>query len=394
MSKLVQEKVSQAIRLMNEMGIDAWLTFVRETMAGGDPVLPLIFGHELTWHSALLLFNNGERIAIVGRFESETAKGTGAYTEVIPYDHSIRPDLLRALDRTKPAKIAINYSVDDVLSDGLTHGMFMLLREYLDDTPYKDNLISAQGLISALRGRKTPTEIERIQGAIEATESIFDHTFDYAKIGVTEKDINNYMHARIADLHLDAAWEYDDCPIVNCGPDSPVGHVGPTDLKLEGGHILHIDFGVKKNDYCSDIQRVAYCLRPGEKSAPAEVRRGFDTIVSAIQASMVAMKPGIPGKDVDAIARKIVIQAGYPEFMHATGHHLGRLAHDGAGVIGPLWERYGDTPNYLLEEGHVYTVEPSLYVEGYGIIGIEEDVLVTHDHTEYLSIPQTEIILI
>jgi Xaa-Pro aminopeptidase len=394
MSRLVQEKVSQAIRIMNEMGIDAWLTFVRETLAGGDPVLPLIFGHDLTWHSALLLLKNGERIAIVGRYETETAKGTGAYSEVIPYDLSIRPELLRVLNHHKPTSIAINYSVDDVLADGLTHGMYLVLREYLDGTPYSNQLISAQELISTLRGKKTPAEVKRLQSAIAVTESIFRETFDYAKIEISEKEISDFMHTRVADLGLNTAWEYNDCPIVNCGPDSPMGHVGPTDLKLQGGHILHIDFGVKKDDYCSDIQRVAYCLRPNERSAPVEVRRGFDTIVTAIQAAVAVMKPGIPGKDIDSIARQIVIDAGYPEFMHATGHHLGRLAHDGAGVLGPLWERYGNTPNYLLEEGHVYTIEPSLYVEDYGIVGIEEDVLVTQDHAEYLSQPQTKLLLI
>lgn len=393
MSTLVQEKVKQALELLREKNIDCWLTFVRETPAGGDPVLPLIYGHNLTWQSALILTLSGESFAIIGAFEAETARRTGAYTTVIPYHNSIRRSLLHTLERVDPGKIAINYSKNDVLADGLGHGLYQLLVDYFVDTPWEQRLTSAEELIGALRGRKTSSEVNRIRAAIDTTQQIYARAFDYAQIGMSESQVSDFIHAQLREFGVQPAWDYEDCPTVNAGPESPVGHVGPGEIRIERGQLLHLDFGVKQDEYCSDIQRVVYFRGSGESAPPEPVQHGFNTVVHAIQAAVEAMKPGVLGKEVDAIARQIVTDAGYDEFKYATGHQLGRLAHDGAGILGPEWERYGDTPNFPLEAGQVYTVEPGLMVPGYGYLGLEEDVLVTESGAEFLSNPQVELIL-
>ncbi len=393
MSDLVKQKVQQAIQILNEKNIDVWLTFVRETASGGDPVLPLIYGHDLTWHSALLIARSGYTNIILGRFEAEAAHRVGAYQTVTPYDQSLRPDLLAALEQIEPTGIAINYSQDDVLADGLTHGMYLTLLDMLARTPFASRLVSAEGVIGALRGRKTPAEVERIRRAVATTAEIYAAAFDFAQPGMSERQIGEFMHAEMRRHGCGPAWELTNCPAVNCGPNSPVGHLGPSDVVLERGHLLHIDFGVRQDEYCSDIQRMAYYLAPGETQAPPEVQKGFDTVQRAVEAAAAAMRPGVPGKNIDAIARAIITNAGYPEYMYGTGHQLGRLAHDGGGMLGPLWERYGDIPNHPLEAGEVYTIEPGLAVPGYGYVGLEEDVLVTEDGAVLLGAPQTELIL-
>ena len=392
---IVQEKTHQIQTILREQNIDLWLTFIRETSALRDPVLDFIFGpEELTWPSALIFTASGERIAIVGRYEAEAVQRLGVYNSVHFYDQSIKPVLLETLNKLQPRHIAINTSRNNVHADGLAHGMFQILMDYLAGTPYQDRWVSAEGIINALRGRKTPSEVARIREAVAVTEEIYARTFAYLRPGMSEQQVGAYMHNLLDEYQLDSAWSYEHCPAVNTGPDSPVGHGGPTGLIIEPGHLLHFDFGVKKNGYCSDIQRMGYVLRPGESAPPEEVQRGFDTVLAAIDAAVAALKPGNSGMQVDAAARDVVMQSGYEGHKYATGHQLGRLAHDGGVVLGPPWERYGDAPHQLVEEGHVYTIEPGLMVEGYGYIGQEEDVLVSQSGVEYLCTPQRELILI
>jgi Xaa-Pro aminopeptidase len=368
---------------------------VRETSGVRDPVLDLLIGPgELTWQSALIFTKTGERIAIVGRYETEAVGRLDVFETVLGYDEGIRGLLRETLQRLNPHQVAVNTSRNNVHADGLTYAMYEMLVDYLEGTPYADRLTSAEPVINALRGRKTPGELERIRKAVEITDEIYRQTFDHLHVGMSEKEIAAFMHARVTEAGLGFAWPRESNPAVNSGPDSPFGHSGPTDIRLQPGHILHFDFGVKYEEYCSDIQRVAYILRERETTAPPEVQRGFETVRRAIEDARSAMQPGVQGVEIDTIARRAITQAGYLEYKHALGHQLGRVAHDGGALLGPLWEKYGDSPKLHLEAGQVYTLEPSLTVPGYGVIGLEEDVVMTENGAEYLGAPQAELILL
>ncbi|RME80805.1 MAG: M24 family metallopeptidase [Caldilineae bacterium] len=114
----------------------------------------------------------------------------------------------------------------------------------------------------------------------------------------------------------------------------------------------------------------------------------------ALEAARAALRPGVEGQAVDAAARGVITAAGYPAYRYATGHQLGRNAHDGGGVLAPLWERYGEAPRQPVQAGQVYTLEPGVAVPGYGYLGLEEDVVVTENGAAYLGAPQETLILL
>jgi Xaa-Pro aminopeptidase len=392
---IVAEKVDQSVGILDELSVDAWLTFVRETTEAGDPVLPIILGQSLTWQSALIVTRHGDRVAIVGNYDADAVKTTGVWTEVIAYVQGVREPLVETLRRLDPRQLAVNFSRDDVKADGLSYGMFLLLQEYLADTPYRERLVGADQIISALRGRKTAGEISRISRAIATTAEILEQVAEFACLGKTEIEIARFMHDQAKRREVGLAWDRQQCPIVNTGPDSMIGHGIPSDLKIEPGHLFHIDFGVMQDDYCSDLQRMWYAPEPGQTAPPAAVQRAFDTVAKAIQAAAAALKPGVECWRVDAAARQTVVDAGYPEYQHATGHQVGRSAHDGGGILGPQWERYGQTPYRKLEPGNVFTLELGIEnVDGRGYTGLEEMVVVTDDGYRYLSKPQTSLPLL
>jgi len=356
-----------------------------------DPALELIFGLDLTWPSAFLITKGGDTVAIVGHFDAANLHEMGVYTSVIGYHEGIRDVLVAELDRLAPKQIAINYSETDVAADGLNYGMYRNLVNHLDGTPHQDKLISAEQINFALRGRKSASEIERIRQAVASTEALFDEVEAFAKAGMTQKEIAAFVQNRIDEMGLDYSWPKPFNPIVTCGPDSNVGHAAPGDVVLQKGHLLHMDLGIREADYSSDLQRMWYVLDDGETDAPPDVQRAFNVVAGALKTGGEQMLPGKPAWQIDEVAREYIVDHGYPEFMHAFGHMMGRVAHDGGTVLGPRWEKYKGICEFPLEEGNVFTLELHVMVENRGMMSLEEDVVVTGNGIEYLSNPQTQL---
>jgi Xaa-Pro aminopeptidase len=392
---LVREKLDQAGPLLESMDIDCWLCFARETRLIAEPALELINPYGVTWKSAFLICQDGQRIAVVGRFDTGSVESLGAYTEVIGYDESIRPPLVQILRRINPRKVAIDFSMDDPAADGLTVGMRLVLDEILAEAGIRsEQLESAAALVADLRGLKSAGEVSLIRQAIASTENLLSDLTAEIVPGRTESELAAYLQHRLKALELEPAWELEMDPAVDIGPNSPPGHRLPGSERVQPGRLVHVDFGVQQDGYCSDLQRMWYVLEAGETAPPDDVLEVWGHARGALQAGATALKPGVLGWEVDQAARGHLTAHGLPEYMHAFGHNLGRAAHDGGTLLGPRWERYGQTPYGPVRAGNVYAIELMAPVPGKGWISLEEDVLVTEGGAEWLSTPQTELIIV
>ena len=391
---IIKEKIEQSVKILNEKNIDMWITFVRESGNIKDPAMDMIVGLSCTWPSAFIITKDGDTAAILGSLDVDNYKTQGFYKNITGYVKSVKEPLLEYLNVKRPEKIAINYSKNSNLADGLTYGMYLILTEILNGTGFENKLISSEEIISALRGRKSSAELAIMKEAVDRTLEIFDEMTKFIKPGKTEMEIAGFIKDITASKGYGLAWDEDHCPAVFTGPEASSAHAGPTKRMVERGHLVNVDFGIKFKGYCSDLQRTWYVLKEGENKAPAEVEHGFNVIKDSIQKVADNLKPGVIGCDMDDIARNYIVEHGYEEFPHGLGHQVGREAHDGGGGLLPRWERYGNTPFMKIEESQIYTIEPRLTVKGFGTSTIEEEVFVTKDGCRFISKPQKEIILI
>ncbi len=202
------------------------------------------------------------------------------------------------------------------------------------------------------------------------------------RAGCSELEIVEVLHARLRVESVDPAWVWQGCPNVSFA--RMPSHAGASAKMLEPGMLIHTDYGVKLNGYCSDLQRVYYLPRAGE-NLPNSLQSAFAIVRKAIDLAAATLRPGAKGFEVAAVARATITDASYPEYEYATGHNLGRATHDGGTLLGPRWVRYGDTPNGTVQAGEIYTLELGVMLDAIGYVGLEEDVVVTPLGAEWLS---------
>jgi len=367
-------KMKQAVQILRENNIDCWIMLIRE---GKEKAVELLLKREFIGESAFI-FTKDKRIAVVATYDKDRVEDMDVFT----YQKGIRDVLPSVLKEISPQKIYMDFSEYDHTVDSLTYGMFLKFQKILQDIDFTGEIVSSEIFLEELRSVKTAGEIKRIREAVQITEEIFDALPNHIHEGVTEREIVEAMTVMAGKNGCGLAWED---PAVTFGVETVLGHRISSDRKLKRNESIHIDFGVKYDGYCSDLQRVFYY---GNK-LPEKMVRAFETIRKAQDESIKVIEPGKRGYEIDAVARKVITEHGYPEYSHGLGHQIGREIHDGGCILGPLWERYEKNAKKVIRKGNVFTIEPS--ISGEVNLGLEDDIVVG-EKVELLSHPQKEII--
>jgi len=225
-------------------------------------------------------------------------------------------------------------------------------------------LVPLRGLVEQLRAVKDEEEIGRIRKAAEITDRALAAVLETLKYGVTERELAWEVERVMRELGADGV---SFAPIVATGPNAARPHHRPGDRRVQPGDIVLLDIGAGFDGYQSDLTRTFVFGRPEEKFL--EVWR---VVAEANEAARRAARPGMPAAEVDAVAREVIRAAGYGEnFGHGLGHGVGLVIHE-APRLGPRSED-------KLAAGMVFTIEPGIYLPGWGGVRIE-DLVVLRDH--------------
>lgn len=259
--------------------------------------------------------------------------------------------------------------------DQVTYSDYETLREALTGV----ELIGTSGLVEELRMVKDANELDKIRRAVAIGDSAFKHMLQFLRPGLTEKEVAFELEFFMRKTGADGlAFSV----IAASGPNSALPHAVPTDRVLQPGDFVKIDYGCKIDGYCSDMTRTVVLGQATEKQ-----REVYDIVLRAQLAAVAAVRPGMTGADLDAVARQIITEAGYGDnFGHGLGHGVGLQVHEGPGA--------GSRSTTVFEPGMVITIEPGIYLPGWGGVRIEDMAFITADGAEIPTASTKELLII
>ncbi|AHF07415.1 M24 family metallopeptidase [Desulfitobacterium metallireducens] len=256
-----------------------------------------------------------------------------------------------------------------------TYADYLDLKESLPQV----ELVPQSKLLAELRSLKDVEELEKIRQAVKLADDAFAHILQFVEVGQTEEEIALELEfAMRRNGASGASFDF----IVASGLRSSMPHGVASPKKVQPGDFLTMDFGAIYQGYCSDITRTICFGEPTEKQHEI-----YEIVLRAQKAGIAALKPGISGREVDAVARGIIAEAGYGEYFgHGLGHSVGLAIHEGPNLN--LREER------ILKPGMVITIEPGIYIPDWGGVRIEDMAVITENGCEVLTQAPKEFIII
>jgi Xaa-Pro aminopeptidase len=238
------------------------------------------------------------------------------------------------------------------------------------------SLEPVKGWIEELRMVKSPAEIARIRRSVETNSRAFEQAVARIRPGMSERDLAAELEYRMRRLGAEKpAFE----TIVAAGVRSALPHAQPTAARLQSGGLVLVDMGAIVDGYSSDMTRMLFLGVPA-----AKVKRVYRAVLEAQLAAIATVRAGASTAAVDRVARRVLRGYGLDRaFVHSTGHGLGLEIHEPP--------RLGKRDKGRLEAGMAITIEPGVYLEGFGGIRIEDTVVVTEAGCEILTPTSKEL---
>ncbi|MGE7759296.1 M24 family metallopeptidase [Peribacillus sp. NPDC097895] len=257
------------------------------------------------------------------------------------------------------------------------HLTFATYKAY--ETAIEGQLKPVSGIIENLRLIKTSSEIKILKEAAAIADAAFTHILDFIRPGVTELDVSNELEFF---MRKQGATSSSFDIIVASGIRSALPHGVATAKIIEKGDFVTLDYGAYFNGYVSDITRTLAVGKPSE-----ELINIYDIVLEAQLRGMAGIKPGMTGREADALTRNLIEEKGFGQYFgHSTGHGIGLEVHEG-----PALSLRSDI---ILEPGMAVTVEPGIYLPGVGGVRIEDDTIVTIEGNESLTHSTKELIIL